>query len=64
MLSYEFMILHDWELNEAEFAHIEFKPCHPNIGNAQEVAKCSNEVLRFPFTWQLHYIPSNEQQGT
>ena len=63
MLSYEFMILHDWELNKAKFVHIDLKPCHPNIPNAQRVATCSNKVLRFPFTWQVYYIPLIGQQG-
>lgn len=63
MLSYEFMIVHDWELNEAEFVHIDLKLCHPNIPNAQRVATCSDKVLRFPFTWQVYYIPSTGQQG-
>lgn len=60
MLPYEFMIIQDWELNKAKFVHIDLKPCYPNITNAQS-SNNSDKVWRFPFTWQVHYIPSTGQ---
>lgn len=61
MLSYEFMILHDWELNEAEFVHIDLKPlCIPN---AQRVATSSHKNFKVSLTWQVYYIPSAGQQA-
>lgn len=59
MLPYEFRIIQDWELNEAKFVHIDLKPCHPNIPNAQgsnmfwlslKISLHLASVL-YPFNW-------------